>query len=195
MWDVYTALDDGAVKPEDGIGKQFIFKPDMATIAWTGNMLDEDLSSPMGETPSLAEATFLGGGTLTITGKIFDASGFKPVVYEGPDPILVATIGPFHLRETDIDGNTLTAIGGFQMTPTDGWLYTNSILQLRGTYDVTMVMASVGPTEGGSLDNFQSSLAQLNGFQMTFNIPEPASLLLLTLGGATVLLKGGNRRR
>lgn len=191
MWDVATTLDDGAIKPASGIGKEFIFKPEMATILWTGNQLDQDLSSPAGTTPALAEATFLGGGTLTIMGTIYSASGFKPAVYSGPDPILVAEIGPMHLRETDINGNALTAIGGFQMTPTGGWLYENSTLQLRGVYDVTLVMASVGPTIGGDLDNFQSSLAQLNGFQMTFNIiPEPASILLLVLGG----LMFGTRR-
>ncbi len=183
MWDVATTLDDGAIKPADGIGKRFIFKPDMASITWTGNQLNQDLSAPAGTTPALAEATFLGGGTLTITGIIYNASGFKTAVYSGPDPILVAEISPLHLRETDINGNALTAIGGFRMTPTGGWLYNNSILQLRGTYDVTLVMASVGPTAGGELDNFQSSLAQLNGFQMSFNIvPEPASALFLALG-------------
>ncbi len=195
QWEYVTRLNSGSIRKEIGQpGNQFVFLgTDNVDISWTGNPLVEDIS-----VGGLADARFGGGGVLTIYGKIRGATGFpKPVIFDSyaespPVPVLVATIGAFRVRETDVNSDIINSVEAtFTMTPTGGWLYTNNTLRLAGVYETALVGALTTPLGGGPLVDFSQSLKSLAAFQMNFNIvPEPMSAALL----ASVLVLGLRRR-
>lgn len=158
----------------------WVIRANGGQLVWNGTPLTSDASRPVGA-DYLAEGYFGAGGTLTITGTVYNK--LNQIVYNGPDPLLVATVGTVHILEDQPGTSTLATIGGVAVTPTGGWLYTNSTLQWRGTYSMSFTMDSVRTMTGGALDNFGSSLKQSNAFMMQFfQLPEPASLLLLLVG-------------
>jgi len=193
VWEVPSTLNSGSVKNTSvpGGNKWQFLGTDAVSFTWTGNPLDQDLSSG-----GLAHATFLAGGTLSIYGKLRRIGGIPPFVefdsYDplkggnatNPVPVLTATLGAFELRETDVNSNTLNSINNtIEFTPTGGFLYTNSILQLNGTYAAAIVGAVAGPMAGGPLNDFSTDLKSLNAFLINYNIvPEATSILLLGCG-------------
>jgi len=148
VWEVPSTLNSGSVKNSSGVGNKWQFVgTDAVSFSWAGNLLDQDISSG-----GLADAKFLAGGTLSIYGKLRRIGGFPPFVefdsYDpakggnatNPVPVLTATLGDFELRETDVNSNIVNSIGHtIQFTPNGGYLYTNSILNLSGTYDFAIV--------------------------------------------------------
>jgi len=189
MWSVDTLLNSGSIrKPTGVVGNQFRINSNEVEITWTGNQLNQDLSSPVSGS-WLAEATFLDGGTLTLTGTIRDAAVPYTARYTGT--LLTATVSGFHLRETDKDGNMINSIDTtIRLDPTGGYLYDNPYVNLRGLYDFALVGAVVGPVAGGSLDNFQTDLKSLQAFQINFTqVPEPTTAMILSLGAVVVLVR------
>jgi len=191
IWDVNTMLNSGSIKNASGVGNRFRILGNEVSLEWAGNLLDQDLSTQIDPDSWLAEATFLGGGTLKLTGKIRDWAIPYTEMYDGL--LLQADVSSFQLRETDKDSNILNSVvTTIRFTPTGGWLNTNDILVLSGMYDFALVGAVVGPMEGGPLNDFQVNLKSLQAFQINFNlVPEPASVLLLVLGACGLRTRRG----
>jgi hypothetical protein len=185
LWDIDSTLNSGSVKKDAGqTGFQFMFLgADGVSIAWTGNNLSQDLSTYAGGTSYLAEGTFDGGGTLTVTGKVRNYANPTQVLYDGL--LLTANVQSFHLRETDKDSDVLHSIDGLiRVQITGGWLNTNSTMQLSGLYDMALVTAKTGPMDGVSpLNNFQADLVSRQAFSLQYSrVPEPSVCVLLLMG-------------
>jgi hypothetical protein len=200
VWDMITTLSNCRVNDDTGTTAYRFSVADGVNFTWTGSQLNQDLSfdpTPGNTTndDSMAEATFNGGGTLTVTGKLRNAAG-TAVVFDGL--LLQATVSSFHLRETGISDDRLHSIESapgvnIRFTPTGGYLYdTATVAQLRGTYDFAMIAAVMIPAAGGNLDNFGTDLVSTSTLLMSYNlVPEPASLLVMIAGVALL----GRRRR
>jgi hypothetical protein len=188
---VSTAVNGGTVENEIGVpGNAWSIYA--GAFTWSGHEMIDDLSTQQDPDSWLAEALFSDDGTMTMSGTVYDLSW--NVVYTGD--LLTATVSDFHLRETDKDSNAINSVGAsILMTTTGGWLATNSELQVNGIYEFALVGASVGPTAGGKLDDFQEDLRLLNGYQVTFKylVPEPASVLMLGAAGMWIVLKRRGR--
>lgn len=97
-----------------------------AAITWTGNYLDRDMTASGGP----ADGLFQGGGTLTITGQLYDGPGpGATLIYTGTpaSPLLVASIGSFHVTETAADSNVLSFTSPPRFVPLGGFLASNNL--------------------------------------------------------------------
>lgn len=143
-----------------------------AEVIWTGNMLIADLS-----TGGRAEATFAGGGQLSITGKVFDVTTSPPVeLFDGL--LLQAIVGPYRVRETEVNSNLLAFVtdavlnpepfGQPRVVPVGGFLYANNLgFRLGGAFRLAVAFR---PTLS-NLNNFSSSILVSSGpTEMSFNI-------------------------
>jgi hypothetical protein len=195
MWDIDTALSNSTIRKGDGaLGYQYkIQASDYTSFIWTGNQLDQDLSNAG---IGLAEGTFLGGGTITVNGKIRDAA--VPYTERFDGELLVANVQSFRLRETDANSDILNSVNALiRIQVVGGWLFdTAPEAQLRGLYDMALVAAKIGPSAGGALVNFQSDLVGRQTFQLQFTrvIPDPSSLGLMMLGGIGMLVSRRRRK-
>lgn len=167
-------------------------------LRWVGNPLVTDSSTGVPPT-SKAEATFGSGGVLEIWGDLYDLS----YTQIADDALLLrATVHGFRLQERGPTTNTMDTIGmngepGWaEVVPTGGLLYAENSdaipglmgpgLGFFGIYDLSISIAGAANWSSGTLDNFQDGIDVTSGvqFTMTFNrLPEPASALLVVLGG------------
>ncbi len=148
-----------------------------ATLNWSGNVLASDLS-----VGGLAEAEFLGEGTLTITGQLYDGpnQGTANLMHDGV--LLTAEVGTFHVKETVVDSNLLEFVDAPELTPIGGFLVENELdFILTGRQSLSLEFSSA-QQDGGELTNFNvASTIMLPGssqFDMTpVNPPQGATIL------------------
>lgn len=124
-----------------------------ATLTWTGNYLEQDLSSG-----GWADATFHWGGTLTITGDLYDGPNPGATLLNPGEPVLlIASVGSFRVRETAAGSNILMFEEPPTFAPTGGFLVANaSGFILAGEQELSLDFSSA--LEGG-----QFPLSSFNG--------------------------------
>jgi hypothetical protein len=184
-------LADGTVNGAAGtwfIAPSFLGSPG-AEIAWVGGNMIQDFSSGL-----VADATFAAGGTLEITGKVYETTFFTEI-YDGL--LLTGTLSSFRFTESGPSTNLLDMAdedgipGNAVFTPTGGWLTTNGMMEMVGDYYIDL-SATDAQNGNGEVDNFQHDIWTTAGSQLAlWQVPEPGTVLLL-LGGLGVLAR---RRR
>lgn len=153
------------------------------TFDWSGSQLTLDLN-PGGPQ---AHGQFAAGGTLILMGEVYDPIGlhtgtFLPgTLHDGV--ILEASISSFEFREPDPGANELDLVGSMTITPTGGYLVTNSHgIHMVGDYFLNITLSAVQQM-GGPLTDFSQSITYNAGTQVNLvQVPEPASVLLMVCG-------------
>ena len=155
-----------------------------AQLDWSGSMLDQELSSG-----GQLEGAFLAGGSITITGEVWNLNTFT-MLHSGV--LLEATVSAFHVLEEN-DTDTITFEPGATLTPTGGYLVTNTDgLKMVGDYYFSGTV-SAARENGDGVSDLSHSIVTNAGFQWTLvQVPEPAAAILLGLGLA---LSARPRRR
>lgn len=189
-WDMQSApFADGSVVGDDNsvwfIAPSGFSLP--AEFTWTGNALDPpDLS-----TNGLADGMFLGGGTLSITGQLFN--NFFVPVFDGL--LLEGTVSAFRMTESGPNTNFVNMNINDQIvttfTPTAGYLLGNTPMELSPVPYIMSYSAQDLMQNGGPLEDWNEPpvRAAVGSWDMT--IPEPATLTLL---GSMMLLVAPRRR-
>jgi hypothetical protein len=182
VWDIFEAmLNSGSVKNASGVGNRFIFSSNDSAInkfTWTGNTLNQDLTVVGEELHGL----FNGGGTLSVFGTLRNAAFPNGQVAGAVNTlILQANVSGFELQEEGANTGIISSTNQFiTFTPTGGYLYTNSILQLNGTYRFALTGAVVEKLSGGDVENFSDDIKSMQAFQINYDlVPEPASLMFM----------------
>jgi|GEM_PF-3553566 len=173
-----------------------------ATLSWTGHILEADASNN-----GLAEAAFLGGGELTITGRVYDDfnQGTANLLFDGV--LLSAQVASFQGQETTVDSDTLEFTVVPELTPTGGFLVTNDLgFQLLGRQQLTLT-ASPALQDGLVLTDFltATSMAWVGQSQINIaptNPPQGATTVSSRIegngdieidAGASLILSGTGR--
>lgn len=148
-----------------------------ATLTWSGNVLASDLSDG-----GLAEAEFLGDGTLTITGQLYDDSdqGSANLLHDGI--LLAAEVGAFRVRETVVDSNVLELVEPPELTPVGGFLVENGLDFIVAGRQSLFLLMGPAQQDGGSLTSFDvaSTIATSSASQFDLtpvNPPQGATFL------------------
>jgi hypothetical protein len=183
----YAGLTNGTVT--DGTGYPNIwFIDDNVNFTWTGNTLNTDLNPNDPTQP--ADALFNGGGTLTITGKLYDA--MYNVLFDGL--LLEGSVSGYRMTETAADTNNINLVENTAyVTIEDGFLMDNT----QGVMNMPAgskywLDTSFGKVEqdGGDLMNWQGGYyasGTSTGLSLAYWVPEPSTGLLL-LGGISGLI-------
>ncbi len=155
-----------------------------ALLNWTGNFIQTDLS-----VGGLAEAVFFGNGTLTLTGRIYDAGALPPtLIYDsnlpGNSPLLTATVEGFQVREMPppAEPDQLEFVVRPRITPTGGFLVQNGLGFALGGRQLLDLTFSPAQQDGGALVDFDpDSAIALTGVSTLSIEPEsPPSVILET---------------
>ncbi|NLX14290.1 MAG: PEP-CTERM sorting domain-containing protein [Phycisphaerales bacterium] len=196
VWFVPGApLTNGTVM--DGSGPPLgLWTISSATFAWTGNPLDQDLSYQVGSN-WLADATFLDGGTVTITGTVYNV--FNMPLYSGL--LFEGLVSGFRWTESAATSNSLDLFhlnGGEKaiVQVTGGWLATNGMGMAMPLGSLYWLDASAlgCQQDGRDMHDWQGTIytaSSFTGFSLVYYVPEPGALILLLAGGFVVL----SRRR
>lgn len=155
-----------------------------AVFNWTGNALDQDLSSG-----GLADGTFLPGGNLSFDGEVYSGA---TLLHDGL--LFEASVGAFHVQELVNDQNKLHLNGTILLTPTAGYFLDEGMLAPAYEMSFQAVSAEqMTPTGVGPLTDFQTDIVMITQMQFTMAaIPEPVTAMMLVLGGLIVVTR---RRR
>jgi probable HAF family extracellular repeat protein len=157
-WNLSTTIADMTVSSDT---KTWIIAPHEesgpATLVWTGNYLQTDLSSG-----GIAEAEFLGGGSLTMNGTIYEVNSSGAHVSPHTTLLLSATVDGFHLKEDANTANQTVFTVPPRITPTGGYLANNSDgMLLVGTQAMSVTLGLVsGPPV--NLDSFSGLTSDLS---------------------------------
>jgi len=148
-----------------------------ALLSWTNSYLNQDLS-----VGGRAEATFSPGGTLMISGDLYDGSDpSAKLLFSGL--LLRATVGPFRVRETTATSNALEFVERPPLSPTLGFILTNPRLVLARTQLLTLTLDQV-LQDGGPLNNFSplAALTLAGGSRLTLEpqFPLPSATIVRT---------------
>jgi len=149
------------------------------TFTWSDSILDQENSSG-----GLADATFLAGGRITMTGMVMDTMGnwLNP-----SDPtILEADVSAFRLIEQYATSNEIVnrndSVQRLTITPTGGFLLNNTVsggMNLAGDYYMEIQVSNCQEL-GGDLETFGNDIHSLAGMQFNLvQVPEPSTLILL----------------
>jgi hypothetical protein len=189
-WNVPSAdLNDGSAI---GVGFWSIapswgaFGP--ADFTWTGNALDQDLSSG-----GIADGTFQSGGVLSINGALHNGVfPGSPLIHNGL--LFVADVGSFQVQELESGDNKLHLIGTILLIPTAGYLYDQGYL--APAYEMSFQAVSAQqmlppPDVGvGPLNDFQTDIITITQMQYTMvAVPEPVSALMVFIGGLALIAR------
>jgi hypothetical protein len=149
---------------------------DGGTFSWSGNGLNSDTSAG-----GLAAGSFLGGGTLSMTGTV--TSSFVPA-FTGV--ALQGTMSAFQLNENVGADDFLDSLNAV-FTPTGGWLFDNGHVVNPYTFSITFIGAQ---QLGGGVEDFQDDIqfTTSSTFQMV-EIPEPTTLAILAGLGLMLVQK------
>jgi len=147
-----------------------------ATLSWTGSKLDLDSS-----TGGVADATFLSGGTITLTGDIWDYFGDGLLAMN--EVLFTGTVNEVRYFEQFNTNNLILASGQTRLNITGGYLASNPYgIEMSGLYTVSVPITGANQSYG-ELKDFQDDIwatgGGLSGFQ---SIPEPGTSLLLACG-------------
>lgn len=190
-WDMANApLQDGAVVGASGGPTWFVNIGASAPMTWTGNPLANDLSAG-----GLADAEFDAGGTMSITGTLYNEF-MAPVVVNSV--LLTGTVSSFRLTESAAGTNNIDNLAGAALfTPTGGPLADGSLgLKFTGDYFLNFTGDGVLQDHGGfpgDWDDFTGNLFTLDSFQFSLvAVPEPGAGLILAGLGCLAALR---RRR
>lgn len=155
-----------------------------AELDWSGSLRDQDFSID-----GRADATFFPGGTMAITGQVWDLSTFK-LLHDGP--LLEAEVSAFRVTETH-DNDVLTFQPGCTVHPTGGYLKTNPHgMNLVGDYFFQGTIPAA-ESDGSGIEDFENDIQSTGGFQFTLaQVPEPTTAALVA--GAFAFLAGRRRR-
>ena len=184
-WDVPDAeLSAGTATNMTGSTVWFIAPSSAPTgvFNWNADLLsDENPGGP------IADGIFAQGGTLRITGKVFN---FFQELHDGL--LLEATVSEFRMSESNSNLNQMNLAGLATITPTGGYLLTNTDgLNLVGDYflDATIQDAQ---QNGGNVNDFSEDIVSVSSLQFNLvQVPEPATLVCFGFGLAVCL----SRRR
>lgn len=150
-----------------------------ATFEWSGNGLDTDTS--LG---GLASGSFLDGGTITITGNLFNYGA--PVVTGGV--ILQGTLGGFSIQE-NVSADDFLDTGGALFTPTGGYLVNGTGTNYMPT-DYAFAFSIIGAEQGGAgIQDFQDDVQFIQGTTWNMFVPEPSTFLMVAGLGVGVLVR------
>jgi len=183
---------DGSILTED---YQFFYFH--GTADWVSDLY-VDSSGPPEWAEGRANATFLGGGTLSITGTFEDS--LHNELYTGL--LFQATVKSWELLETGVDTNNFDTVGDVVVCPKFGYLVDgqpgNSYAVLRELYSFALSFpAALSQPELRSdpVVDFQHNLWATAGSQwiMAHQLPEPGTVLLLGMGLLGLLAR--SRRR
>lgn len=170
-----------------------------ATLNWSGSQLVDDLS-----TGGAAEGLFAAGGTLSISGELWDLGADSEIGGVGPDAdtlihngLLVAgTVSEFHVEEFYGTTNILRPKQDTRITfhPTGGFLTSSSPMQLAGDYYLSFLI-SQAQQNGGPMTDFDHDVITVSAFQVTLTqiVPEPATAGLMFVGFSLLALRRGRR--
>ena len=191
-WNMINApLQDGAVVGASGGPTWFINVGASGPMSWAGNPLANDLS-----VGGLADGEFGGGGTMSITGTLYNEF-FVPVVINSL--LLTGTVSSFRVTESSPDSNNMDNLAGAaRFTPTGGPLADGSLgLVFEGSYYLNFTGQPVLQDHGGfpgDWDDFTGNLFTLESFQFSLvSVPEPGTGLILAGLGCLAAVR--RRRR
>jgi hypothetical protein len=194
QWTIpFASLTNGSIS--DGTGYPNIWFIDNSTdLTWMGNPLNTDLNP--GDPTQPADALFDGGGTLTITGKLYDAT--YNLLYDGL--LLEGNVSGYRMTETGPDSNNIDLVENTAfVTVQDGFLMDNTLGVMNMPEGSKYWLdASFGKVEqdGGDLLNWQGGQyvsGTSTGISLAYWIPEPGSALLLLVGSMSLLIRRRNR--
>ncbi|NOX58547.1 MAG: PEP-CTERM sorting domain-containing protein [Planctomycetes bacterium] len=154
---------------------------DIASFEWSGNDLTSDNS-----VGGAASGTFGGGGTLTITGTLYDFGvipGFTGVLMQG-------TVSGFSAEEPNGGDNFLDTGSSAIFTPLSGALVDGTQALVMNTDYVFAFTGGIAQQNGGDLQDFGSSIQNIASFQWTMTpVPEPSTLLLASSMALGIMLR------
>lgn len=148
-----------------------------AAFSWAGNPLVSDLS-----VGGQAHAVFGPGGTLTVTGKLFDILGGGNEVFDGL--LISGSVSGFEVIEPVDAPSFLDMVQTAVFTPVSGALVDGSYgLTMTGDYNLTFTGALAQHFNGDDLADFQSDIVTIASFQWNMSpVPEPTAGLALLAG-------------
>ena len=155
------------------------------TADWTSGLYADTSGPPMWP-EGRANASFLGAGTLSVTGTFYSMSDSN--IYTGL--LFDAHVSAWEILESGVDSNNLDTVYSIEIVPNTGYLVddpANTYAVMQDIYDFELSFpASAQDGEGTPLPltDFQYDIWATAGSQwiMAHQIPEPGTLLIVAIG-------------
>ncbi|UCG33191.1 MAG: PEP-CTERM sorting domain-containing protein [Phycisphaerales bacterium] len=164
------------------------------TADWTSGLY-ADTSGPPLWAEGRANASFLGAGTLSMTGTFYSMSDSD--IYTGL--LFQAHVAAWELLESAVDSDSLDTVFSVEITPQSGYLVNdpaNTYAVMQDIYEFELSFPAAAQEDGGPLPvtDFQLDIWATAGSQwiMAHQVPEPGTLLIVALGFVGLMARRRN---
>jgi hypothetical protein len=165
------------------------------TADWTSGLYADKSGLPLWP-DGRANASFLGAGTLSITGTFYSLS--DPDIFTGL--LFEAHVATWELLESGVDSNNLDTVFAVDIIPQSGYFVddpSNTYAVMQDMYDFELSFPAAHQDGMGMplpLTDFQNDIWATAGSQwiMAYQVPEPGTLLLVAVGFAGLAARRRN---